>query len=141
MEYSVLLKSTNKKFYNMKKISLIFALFLVNLGFSQTNLNAEEFKKQIGNKNTVVIDLRTPEEITKKGKIKNAFEINWFDKNAEAIVSKLDKSKSYLLYCAGGGRSGEALEFMQKNNFKNVAHLQNGFSEWLQKGFEVEHKK
>ncbi len=125
----------------MKKISLIIAYFLVNFGFAQTNLSAEEFKQKLTTKNTVVIDLRTPEEITKKGKIKNAFEINWFDKNAEAIVSKLDKSKTYLLYCAGGGRSGEALEFMQKNKFEHVAHMQNGFSEWLQKGYEVEHKK
>lgn len=125
----------------MKKIILFFLLCVSQVGFTQTNLTAEQFKQQLSTKNTVVIDLRTPEEITKKGKIKNAFEINWFDKNAEAIVSKLDKSKSYLLYCAGGGRSGEALEFMQKNNFKNLAHMQNGFSEWLQKGYEVEHKK
>ena len=125
----------------MKKISLIIALFLVNFVFAQTNLSAEEFKQKLTAKNTIVIDLRTPEEITKKGKIKNAFEINWFDKNDEAIVSKLDKTKTYLLYCAGGGRSGEALEFMQKNKFEHAAHMHNGFSEWLQKGYEVEHKK
>ena len=51
------------------------------------------------------------------------------------------KTKNYLLYCAGGGRSGECLDLMQKNNFKSVAHLQNGFDEWVKKGFEVEKKK
>ncbi|MCA0430860.1 MAG: rhodanese-like domain-containing protein [Bacteroidetes bacterium] len=125
----------------MKNLILITTLFLVNITFAQVNLNAESFKQKMTEKNTVVIDLRTPEEITKKGKIKGAFEINWFDKNSETIITKLDKTKNYLLYCAGGGRSGECLDLMQKNNFKSVAHLQNGFDEWVKKGFEVEKKK
>lgn len=125
----------------MKTLLFITTLFFANLTFAQTNLNAEGFKQKITEKNTIVIDLRTPEEIVKKGKIKSAFEINWFDKNSEAVILKLDKNKNYLLYCAGGGRSGECLELMQKNNFKNVAHLQNGFDEWVKKGFEVEKKK
>ncbi len=125
----------------MKTLLFITTLFFANLTFAQTNLNAEGFKQKITEKNTIVIDLRTPEEIVKKGKIKSAFEINWFDKNSEAVILKLDKNKNYLLYCAGGGRSGECLELMQKNNFKNVAHLQNGFDEWVKKGFEVDKKK
>lgn len=125
----------------MKTLLFITTLFFANLTFAQTNLNAEGFKQKITEKNTIVIDLRTPEEIVKKGKIKGAFEINWFDKNSEAVILKLDKNKNYLLYCAGGGRSGECLELMQKNNFKNVAHLQNGFDEWVKKGFEVDKKK
>jgi len=106
-----------------------------------TNLSAVRFKTIIENdKNGVVIDLRTNDEIT-KGYIKGAVQIDFLAKDAEAQIDKLDKTKTYYIYCAGGGRSTEAAEMMEKKGFKKVYTLEKGFSEWEQKKFPIEQKK
>jgi rhodanese-related sulfurtransferase len=118
-------------------LALIFVSKLVS---SQTIIDVESsaFKKMIGEKNTVLIDLRTSEEITTKGKIKTAQQIDYLAKDAEQKILSLDRSKTYLLYCAGGGRSEECAILMEKNGFKKIVNLEKGFSEWKQKGFEIE---
>jgi rhodanese-related sulfurtransferase len=123
----------------MKRLPLLILLFAGTLLSAQVvkNLGAEEFKKLIGSKNTVLIDLRTNDEISNKGMIKGAAQIDWLGKNAEQEISKMDKTKTYLVYCAGGGRSSEAAEFMQKSGFKNVYNLEKGFDDWKKKGFEI----
>jgi len=126
----------------MKKILIIYLLLIIKFANSQTvsNVNAQEFKQQIETKKSILIDLRTPDEISKKGKIKGAIEIDFFAKNAESLIEKLDKKKTYLIYCAGGGRSEECAELMQKNGFLNVVNLEKGFDDWKRKGFEIEGK-
>ena len=106
-----------------------------------TNLSSERFKALIANdKNGMVIDLRTMEEITSKGFIKGSVRLDYLAKDAEKQVDKLDKNKTYYIYCASGGRSSDCAEYMEKHGFKRVFTLEKGFSEWLQKGFPVEKK-
>ena len=106
-----------------------------------TNLSSERFKAIIANDKTgMVIDLRTTEEITNKGFIKGAVQLDFLAKDAEKQIDKLDKNKTYYVYCASGGRSGDAADYMEKHGFKRVYNLEKGFSEWLQKGFPVEKK-
>ncbi len=125
----------------MKK-AIVFSLLLISYFFNaQTNLqhvDAPTFKKLMLQKEAVLIDLRTNDELINKGKIKGATQIDFFSKTAEAQIEKLDKNKTYLLYCAGGGRSGECAELMQKLGFKNIVNLEKGFDDWKRKGFEVE---
>ena len=87
-----------------------------------------------------MIDLRTDDEIKSKGMIKGALQIDFLGKDAELAISKLDKKKTYLIYCAGGGRSGDCAELMQKSGFKEVINLEKGFTEWKNKGFDIEKK-
>ena len=104
-----------------------------------TNLSSERFKAIIANDKTgMVLDLRTTEEITDKGYIKGAVQLDFLAKDAESKIDKLDKTKTYYVYCAGGGRSGDCAEYMEKHGFKKVYNLEKGFSEWIQKGFPVE---
>jgi rhodanese-related sulfurtransferase len=106
-----------------------------------TNLSAERFKAIVANdKNAMIIDLRTTEEITSKGYIKGAVQLDFLAKDAEKEVDKLDKNKTYYIYCAGGGRSEDCASYMEKQGFKRIYNLEKGFSEWLQKGFPVEKK-
>lgn len=128
----------------MKKTLTILALLFSMISISQTkieNVDAATFKKLIDEKNSVLIDLRTDDELKNKGYIKNALQIDYFKKDAEATISKLDKKKTYLIYCAGGGRSGECSELMEKQGFSHVINLEKGFDDWKKKGFEVEMKK
>jgi len=134
----------------MKKYILIFASIISTalVSFSQvsnstvvTNLTSKDFKTLSANdKSSVIIDLRTDDEIKSKGFIKGAVQLDFLAKDAEQKIDKLDKSKTYYVYCAAGGRSGEAAEYMEKHGFKRVFNLEKGFSDWAAKGMPVEKK-
>lgn len=128
----------------MKKTVILFALFASVISFAQTkveHVDAATFKKFIDEKKSLLIDLRTDDELKNKGYIKGATQIDYSKKDAEMVISKLDKKKTYLIYCAGGGRSGECAELMQKAGFVHVVDLEKGFDDWKKKGFEIEMKK
>lgn len=126
----------------MKKILVLILLCFGCVINAQTtkNVDAETFKKMIDEKKSILIDLRTSDEINSKGMIKGAKQIDFLAKDAEAVIGKLDKKKSYLIYCAGGGRSGDCAELMQKLGFKEIVNLEKGFDDWKRKGFEIEKK-
>lgn len=126
----------------MKKI-IVLALLCFGFGVTaQTtkNVDAGTFKKLIDEQKSILIDLRTSDEIHSKGMITGAKQIDFLAKDAEAVIGKLDKKKTYLIYCAGGGRSGDCAELMQKLGFKEVVNLEKGFDDWKRKGFEIENK-
>jgi rhodanese-related sulfurtransferase len=131
-----------------RSVFLLLAIISVSFANAQsgapkvvTNLSAERFKAASENdKSGVIIDLRTPEEIKQKGSIKDAVLIDYLAKDAEKKIDQLDKNKTYYVYCAGGGRSGECAEYMEKHGFKRVYNLEKGFSEWITKGFPIEKK-
>ena len=106
-----------------------------------TNLSAERFKAIITNdKNGIVLDLRTTEEIFSKGKIAGSFQLDYLAKDSEKQIDKLDKTKTYYVYCASGGRSADCAEYMEKHGFKRVYTLEKGFSDWASKGYAIEKK-
>lgn len=133
----------------MKKHFLIFIAIVSSGIFAMaqtpnttivTNLSAERFKAIITNDKTgILVDLRTPEEVA-KGYIKGATFIDFLAKDSEKQIDKLDKNKTYYIYCASGGRSGDCAEYMEKHGFKRVYNLEKGFSDWNKKAFPVEQK-
>lgn len=133
----------------MKKVIAFCLLFLsiVSVSTSQTantavvtNLSVERFNALINSdKSGVIIDLRTPDEVA-KGYIKGATFLDWLSKDNEAMVAKLDKNKTYYIYCAAGGRSGDCAAYMEKKGFKRVYNLEKGFSDWKKKGMPIEVK-
>lgn len=120
---------------------LTLLLFLSGLTLTaQTKVrrvDAATFKALIEEKKYVLIDLRTDEEIEKKGMIKGALQIDFFAKDSEKKIEQLDHNKVYLIYCAGGGRSGECAELMQKLGFREVVDLEKGFDDWKRRGLET----
>jgi rhodanese-related sulfurtransferase len=127
----------------MKKLVILFGLFFCMSANAQTgkDVDAATFKKLIEEKKGVLIDLRTPDEIKTKGKIKGAQEIDFLALDAEDKIEKLDKKKTYLIYCAGGGRSGDCKDLMVKEGFKDVINLAKGIEDWKRQGFEIEKNK
>ncbi|MGZ3931731.1 MAG: rhodanese-like domain-containing protein [Bacteroidia bacterium] len=101
------------------------------------NVNAAAFKKYIAEKKGLLIDLRTSDEIKNKGMIKGATQIDFLAKNAEEVITNLDHNKTYLVYCAGGGRSSDCADFMKKQGFLHVINLEKGFDDWKKQGFET----
>lgn len=95
------------------------------------NLSQKEWQDAVEkDKNAVVIDVRTSEEC-KAGMVERAINLDIFNtENFMSEVKKMDQSKSYYLYCAAGGRSGNACKIMTDLGFKNVYNLMGGFSCW-----------
>ncbi|MES2514431.1 MAG: rhodanese-like domain-containing protein [Bacteroidota bacterium] len=128
----------------MKKLLTLLSILTYSITFAQTKIehvDAATFKKMIDENKYYLIDLRTDDELKNKGFIKGAVQIDFFRKDAEAVISKLDPKKTYLIYCAGGGRSGQCAELMEKQGFLHVVNLEKGFDDWKKKGFETELKK
>src|SRR5688572_29864138 len=88
----------------------------------------------------VVLDIRTPEEY-KSGHIAGAVNVDFKQKNFAEKVAKLDKEKTYVVHCHGGGRSTKSLETFRKLGFKAIVHLDNGFGSWQKAGLPVEKTK
>jgi rhodanese-related sulfurtransferase len=101
------------------------------------NVSVDEFKQVMDSlKDEVLIDLRTPDEL-KQGKISGARIIDYFGADYEPEISGLDRNKTYLLYCAGGGRSSDTAELMKKLGFKKIYNLESGFNGWVKKKMPV----
>lgn len=98
-------------------------------GPAYENLSAEEFAGRIGAPNTVILDVRTPGE-TAGGVISGALELDYRAPGFAEEVAALDKDKTYLVYCASGGRSGKACEMMKEAGFKEVVNLKGGYRAW-----------
>ena len=87
-----------------------------------------EFKKLI-EKGGIVVDVRTPNEYN-AGHLENAININFYDPNFKTEIVKLDHSKTILVYCKSGGRSGKSMSIMKENGFKTVYNMLGGYSAW-----------
>jgi len=100
------------------------------------NVDPATFKRYVDEKKGMLIDLRTPDE-TKKGLIPGATQLDYLAKDAEVQIAKLDKTKTYLIYCAGGGRSEECANLMKSLGFLHVVNLQKGFDAWKKAGYPI----
>lgn len=72
-----------------------------------------------------VIDVRTPGEFA-SGHLDNAQNLPLQSLNQ--YLSGLDKSKSYVLYCRSGNRSGQAFRMMKSAGFEQL-HNGGGYNE------------
>lgn len=127
------------------KITVLIATMVLWVGVANAqvqtrifNVDSEHFKKAMDSlSGEIIIDLRTPDEL-KEGKIAGAAVIDFFGANFEPAIKGLDKSKTYFLYCAGGGRSSETAELMKELGFNTIYNLEEGFNGWKKKGLPVE---
>lgn len=86
--------------------------------------------------NTIVLDVRTPDEFA-AGHLKGAQNIDFRAAGFNDRISKLDKSKTYILYCASGNRSGQTTVLMEETGFKKVINA-GAFEELKQAGLKTE---
>ena len=97
---------------------------------SYVDLTPAEFAEKIGAPNTVLIDVRTPGEIA-EGKIEGALEMDYRADDFAQRLAALDPSKTYLVYCASGGRSARASKQLFGNGAARVYNLEGGYSAWV----------
>ncbi len=94
------------------------------------HITKEDWKQKLSvDDNAVILDVRTVAE-QNEGMQKNAIPLDFLDSAAFMDgVNKLDKSKTYYIYCRSGNRSGQACSIMQPMGF-NTFNLIGGMMTW-----------
>lgn len=102
-------------------------LFKTNKEFKE--LNGDEFKEQIKQKEAVLIDVRTPAEF-ESGHLPHAKNIDLTDSDFQKRIRDFSKDQRLLLYCRTGSRSAVAAKLLTRKGYTDVAHLKNGIMSW-----------
>ena len=84
----------------------------------------------------IVLDVRTPEEY-REGHIEGAVNMDFYADGFEKQLEKLDKEKSYFVYCTVGGRSSSAAKMMHDKGFQKVHDLSGGIEAWENSGLPI----
>lgn len=102
------------------------------------NISASEVKTLMqDNPEIEILDVRTPAEYG-AGHLKNSENLDVFGSEFSKTIKNLDPEKTYLVYCAVGGRSNQAARIMQKQGFNSVYNSKEGFTSLKKVGIEVE---
>ena len=121
----------------MNKFFFLFFFFFLSCVYSPNNadkmINLSEtdwVKLHDESEESVIIDVRTDDEFS-TGYIEGAVNIDFYMGNKFiSEIDKLDKSKSYFIYCKSGARSGQTCELMKQKGFKKVYNLEGGILGW-----------
>ena len=104
-------------------------------GSPVTNLTVGKAQKLItergGKADFVILDVRTPDEFA-EGHIDGAVNLDVQSPNFEKGLRKLDRTKSYLVYCRTGNRSRRATLTMEALGFRSIFHMTEGIVKWKQ---------
>ncbi len=95
------------------------------------NMDASEFEDKISKPDVILLDVRTVPEFD-QSHIPAAINLDILEDDFISLVSELDKSKSYAIYCRSGKRSVDACEVMAEIGFKSVYNLNGGIIEWVE---------
>lgn len=110
-----------------------------DVGFGQA-LSATQARELISthqnDNNFVILDVRTPAEFA-SGHIAGAVLLDYYDKGFTEAFAKLDKTKTYLIYCRSGNRSGKTLDLASKYGFTKMYHIGRGVRDWLSNGYPL----
>lgn len=98
------------------------------------NLTQQEWEEKVAaDENAVILDVRTEQE-SMQGMLANAQCLDIFQRDSFlAGLEKMDKSKSYYVYCRSGQRSASACQVMDQMSFANTYSLIGGISGWKEK--------
>jgi len=93
------------------------------------NIDVAEWEKLRKDASVVVLDVRTAEEFA-DGHMPGAINLDIRGGKFAETLAGLDKSKTYLVHCAVGGRSAKACGQMDGLKFEKVLNLSGGITAW-----------
>jgi phage shock protein E len=104
-----------------------------------TNINPKELSQLLRADPSVrIIDIRTKGEVD-DGAIAGA---EWMDLSSPDFMSRagaLPRDTTYCLYCASGGRSMLASQYMESIGFSHIYDLAGGILAWIEDGKPTTH--
>ena len=107
-------------------------------------LSVEEVKREISEGSTILIDIRDFRERLLEGTIPGAVSAPrgmiewWFDPDSPYHKEEFTFDQRYVLFCSLGWRSALATSALKDLGFSNVAHLEQGFTGWVDSDQTVE---
>lgn len=119
----------------------LFILFVIVTAFAACNAQSEGVKNlsqqdltaKLQEKNTVLIDVRTSIEVAGGYIPESEYFIDINGANFEQKIAELDTTKTYVIYCRSGARSGRAASYMSQNSFTEVYNLEGGILDYTGK--------
>lgn len=94
---------------------------------------AEMIEQMSADASLVILDVRTKGEFD-SGHLNDAINIDVKSTSFKEKISKLDKDKTYLVYCRSGRRSKTAQNIMKELHFKEAINMLGGFIAWKKSG-------
>jgi rhodanese-related sulfurtransferase len=94
----------------------------------------EVLGKRSGDPDFVLLDVRTQKEFDAE-RIAGAVIVDYNSPSFRENMAKLDRSKSYLVYCRTGNRTNGAIKVMRELGFPNVFVFPGGITKWKEAGF------
>jgi rhodanese-related sulfurtransferase len=101
-----------------------------------SQISPDEAQNLLATKEVSVLDIRTPEEFA-AGHLDGARNLDFYNSNFQSEIAKLDKAKTYLIYCRSGNRSGQAVSLFKNAGFKELYDLRGGISAWQSANLQV----
>lgn len=95
--------------------------------FIQKNRRSSDF---------VVLDIRTPQEF-QNGHIEGAINIDYRSPTFGADLDRLEKTKTYFVYCRIGRRSGDAIGIMIRKGFTSIYRTPGDIVAWRAAGLPL----
>jgi rhodanese-related sulfurtransferase len=129
----------------MKKTLLIVMLLLstaaIQIAAGETKSikpkDAHELIQQNeGNSDFVTLDVRTSGEYG-DGHVEDAINIDFTAHTFKEQINMLDRSDTYVVYCAAGGFSARATEEMEEMGFDNLFLIKGGYARWERENLPV----
>ncbi|NCP78839.1 MAG: rhodanese-like domain-containing protein [Desulfuromonadales bacterium] len=123
----------------MKRILFMLMLFALSCTFVQAaqvqNLSAPDARQMLQqNKNTYLLDVRTPEEYLQV-RIDGAHLIP-IDK-LMARIDEIPKDRPLLVYCAVGSRSDMVSKYLAQQGYDQVYNLNGGIWAWQLRNYPI----
>lgn len=125
-----------KKLIAITVLATVLLTGCTNGSESAMNLDAAGFQAKIQEADVVVLDVRTRSEFN-EGHIANAINIDVESDSFLNEIAKLDKSKTYAVYCRSGRRSADAVAKMSNEQFISLVNLNGGVIDWSNAGFPL----
>ena len=126
----------------MKKLlfSILAALGLFTNAQSQSEvevLEPQAFIERVkADTSAIILDVRQPEEFA-EGHLAQAINLDWLNQTAFINgLAKLNKQKTYYVYCRSGRRSQAAAGKLKTEGFQ-VIDLKGGYLHWVEVGMPV----
>lgn len=94
------------------------------------DITVEQAIQLMESDSVIILDVRTQDEVN-QGFIEGAMHIDFYSDDFKEQIAALDTSKTYVVYCRSGNRSGKASTMMTQDlNFKHVKNLLGGYQAW-----------
>ena len=126
----------------MKKLlfSILAALGLFANAQSQSEvevLEPQAFIERVkADTSAIILDVRQPEEFA-EGHLAQAINLDWLNQTVFINgLAKLNKQKTYYIYCRSGRRSQAAAGKLKAEGFQ-VVDLKGGYLHWVELGLPV----